>query len=50
MQNIEKYRHTINIKIENSELKTVCNKNRTCYYFDDVIESKDFHNTLLDEK
>ena len=32
----------IHYKIENNELKKVCIKNRTCYYFDDVIKLKNF--------
>ena len=36
----------------NNELKEIAIENRTCYYFDDVIEIEDiyFHNFLLDEK
>ena len=43
---------TNNLKIENHELKEVSIKNRTCYYFDDIIkiEDFDFDNILLDEK
>ena len=38
--------------MENHELKKVCLKNRTCYYFDDIIKTEDFDfdNILLDEK
>ena len=38
--------------MENKEIKKVCIKNRTCYYFDDRIELEDFHlgNILIDEK
>ena len=28
--------------MENNKFKTVCIKNRTCYYIDDIIESEDF--------
>ena len=33
-------------------LKSVCIKNRTCYYFDDLIKLEDFifDNILIDEK
>ena len=36
----------------NDELKEINIKNRTCYYFDDIIniENFDFYNILLDEK
>ena len=36
----------------NNELKETDIKNRTCYYFNDVIETKDFDfdNILTDEK
>ena len=36
----------------NNELKEIDNKNRTCYYFDDIIKIADFghDNILLDEK
>ena len=36
----------------NNKLKEVCIKNRTCYYFHDVIKTEDFNfgNTLLDER
>ena len=27
--------------MENNELKKVCIKNRTCYYFDDIIKVED---------
>ena len=38
--------------MENNELKKVCIKNRTCYYFDDIIgiEDFDFDNILLYEQ
>ena len=38
--------------MENNEFKKVSIKNRTYYYFDDIIKFKDFHlnNILLDEK
>ena len=40
------------MKVENNEFKKVCIKNRTCYYFDDLIKIQDFNsgNILLDEK
>ena len=36
----------------NDKLKEIYIKNRTCYYFDDVIKFEDFHfgNILIDEK
>ena len=36
----------------NDELTEIRVKNRTCYYFDDIIKIEDFHfeNILLDEK
>ena len=36
----------------NVELKEIDIKNRTCYYFDDIIKLEDFHfdNVLIDEK
>ena len=39
-------------KMENNEFKKVGIKNRTCYYFDDMIKSEDFDidNILIDEK
>ena len=42
---------TNNITMEKNEFKKVC-MNHTCYYFDDIIKSKefDFDNTLIDEK
>ena len=38
--------------MKNNELKHICIKNRTCYYFDETIkiEDFDFDNILLDEK
>ena len=35
--------------MENNELRKVCIKNRTCYYFDDIIklENFDLHNILI---
>ena len=42
-----------NIKIEKTnDLKIIGIKNRTCYYFDDIINMKDFDlaNILFDEK
>ena len=40
------------MKMENNGLKKVRIKNRTCYYFYDIIKIKDFccDNVLLDEK
>ena len=36
----------------NEELKDIDIKNRTCYYFDDIIKIEDFHldNILIDQK
>ena len=38
--------------VSNDELKEIDIKNRTCYYFDDIIKivNFDFDNILLDEK
>ena len=38
--------------MENNEFKKVCIKNRTYYYFDDIIQSEDFDldNILIDKK
>ena len=38
--------------MENDEFKIICIKNRTCYYFDEIIklEDFDFDNILIDEK
>ena len=38
--------------MENNEFKKVCIKNRTCYYFNDIIKLEDFDldNILIDEK
>ena len=36
------YWHPNNIKMENNELKKARIKNRTCYYFDDIIKTEDF--------
>ena len=38
--------------MENNEFKKVCTKNRTRYYFYDIIdlEDIDFDNILIDEK
>ena len=38
--------------MESNELKKVCIENRTCYYFDDILELEDFDldNILIDEK
>ena len=38
--------------MENNEFKKVRIKNRTCYYFDDLIKLEDFDldNLLIDEK
>ena len=37
--------------MENNEFNNVCIKNRTCYYFDDVIKLEDFDldNILIEE-
>ena len=40
-QNKKSYCPTNNIKMENNELNNVT-KNRTCYYFDNVIKFEDF--------
>ena len=39
-------------KLENNVLEKVCIKNRTCYYFDDIINLKvfDLDDILIDEK
>ena len=46
------YWHTNNIKKENNEFKKVRIKNRTCYYFDDIIKLEvfDYDNILIDKK
>ena len=38
--------------MENNKFKKVLIKNRTCYYFDDIIKLEDFDidNILIDEK
>ena len=38
--------------MENNEFKKIRIKNRTCYYFDDIIkfEDFDFDNILINEK
>ena len=38
--------------MENNELKKDCIKNRTCYYFDDIIklENLNIDNIFIDEK
>ena len=38
--------------MENNELKNVCIKNRTCYYFHDMIKLEEVNigNILIDEK
>ena len=38
--------------MENNELKKICIRNRTCYYFDDIIKLEDFDldNILMDKK
>ena len=38
--------------MKNNEFKIFSIKNRTCYYFNDIIKLKDFvsDNTLIDEK
>ena len=42
----------VQYKMKNNEFKTVRIKNRTCYYFDDIIRLEDFDldNILIDEK
>ena len=30
------------MKVENNEFQKVCVKNRTCFYFDDIIKLEDF--------
>ena len=47
----KKYWHTNKIRIENNEFKRVFIKNRTCYYFNDIIKFEDFgfDNILLAE-
>ena len=39
-------------KMENNGFKNVCVKNRTCYYFDELIKLEDFEidNILIDKK
>ena len=32
----------VQYKMENNKFKTVCIKNRMCYYFDDIIKLEDF--------
>ena len=42
-----------NIKMESKdELKEICIKNRTCYYFDDIITDRDIYSVdiLLDKE
>ena len=43
---------TNNIKMEIDELEKLCTKNRTCYYFHDIIKIDyfDFGIILMDEK
>ena len=38
--------------MENNEFQKVCNKNRACYYFDDINKfgNFDFDNILTDKK
>ena len=38
--------------MKNNEFRKVCIKNRTGYYFDDIIKLEDFdlNNVLIDEK
>ena len=45
-------RHNNNIKMENNDFEKVRIKNRTCYYFDDIIKTEDFDfdNILIGEK
>ena len=42
----------VQYKTENNEFKKVRIKNRTCYYFDDIIKLEDFDidNILIDKK
>ena len=42
----------VQYKMKNNKFKTVRIKNRTCYYFDDIIRLEDFDldNILIDEK
>ena len=42
----------VQYKTENNEFKKVRVKNRTCYYFDDIIKLEDFDidNILIDKK
>ena len=42
----------VQYNMENNELKKVCIKNSTYYYFDDVIKLEDFdlENILIDQK
>ena len=42
----------VQYKMENKEFRTVCVKNRTCYYFDDITKLEDFDsdNIFIDEK
>ena len=49
---IKTYWRTNNIEMENNGLKKAGIKNRTCYYFYDIINIEDFDsdNILLDEK
>ena len=36
------YKTTVQYKMENNEFKKVQIKNRTCYYFNDIIKLEDF--------
>ena len=42
----------VQYKTENNEFKKVRIKNRTCYYFDDIIKLEDFDidNIIIDKK
>ena len=42
----------VQYKIEDNEFKKVRIKNRTCYYFDDIIQLEDFDldSVLIDDK
>ena len=42
----------VQYKTENNEFKKVHIKNRTCYYFDDIIKLEDFDidNIIIDKK
>ena len=52
MPNWKTYCRANNTKMENNEFKKIRIKNRTCYYFDDIIkfEDSDFDNILINKK